>query len=776
MTVGMDRRRKLVEASVLNGIDFATFSNGELRVHFQTTLGLAGKVLRARIEGGWPVETARILPIRARDWHRSQEGRPLLILHVEAPGDFSTYRIALESASLDPYFAEASFSFASATPRTVDCEPPEVVPQPPAESLPPMDYLAKDFMSFRQVLSDFSARRYPAWQERSEADFGVMFMEALCSVADDLSYQQDRIAAEAYLDTATQRVSVVRQARLVDYEPRPATAARAWLQFSVNGGPIPSGLRVSGHTPDGSTVTFETGSGLAGQKHYEVRPSWNAMTPYCWDEADRRLQSGSVEMWVQGHGLELRTGARVVIETTSPGSGISIRQMVILVDAREETDPIVAEKVTRLVWSQDDALRQEHDLSRTTVRGNLVPATQGIGYVESFAIGAAFAGIPAAVVRTGANGTPQYLYTLLQSPLAWLATEGLHETGDAAAAPLPEIRVTRREDSSTWSWARSLLDAGPADSAFTLDPGAYRPVGPPRPDRSVPMDYAGDPGDTIRFGDGVYGMLPESAATFEVSYRSGGGLAGNVGPDVLTLVDPAGQGAALVSAVTNPFPAAGGADPESLDTVRRLAPDAVIGAQFRAVKAGDYEAAAATLPWVQDASARLRYTGSWLSMLTHVTARDSKVPTDERLRALAELFGRYRMTGLESSVFPVRCSALDLDVTVQATRHTTPRSVKLSLARTLSAGGGSGGVVGFFCAGAFRIGQPLERRRLETAILAVPGVDWIHHILYRRRGGTAGYEEMPVRVFVARDEVVCVEGDPNRPDAGSVRIDVRGGL
>jgi hypothetical protein len=37
--------------------------------------------------------------------------------------------------------------------------------------LPPIDYLAKDFDSFRRALSDFSVLRYPAWQERSEADF-----------------------------------------------------------------------------------------------------------------------------------------------------------------------------------------------------------------------------------------------------------------------------------------------------------------------------------------------------------------------------------------------------------------------------------------------------------------------------------------------------------------------------------------------------------------------------------------------------------------------------
>src|SRR5262249_3756939 len=140
---------------------------------------------------------------------------------------------------------------------------PQCPPLP--ENTPPIDYLAKDFQSFKKALSDFSALRYPAWQERSEADFGVMFMEALASLADDLSYQQDRIAAEAWLETATERRPLVRLARLVDYEPWPATAARVWLVFEMTPlatGPIPAGLAVSGQAPEGTPIDFETGTGL----------------------------------------------------------------------------------------------------------------------------------------------------------------------------------------------------------------------------------------------------------------------------------------------------------------------------------------------------------------------------------------------------------------------------------------------------------------------------------------------------------------------------------
>ncbi len=90
-----------------------------------------------------------------------------------------------------------------------------------AEQTVPVDYLAKDFTSFLVALSNFSAARYPAWTERSEADFGVMLMEALSALADELSYLQDRAAAEATIGTATQRLSLGRAGRPVEYEPMP---------------------------------------------------------------------------------------------------------------------------------------------------------------------------------------------------------------------------------------------------------------------------------------------------------------------------------------------------------------------------------------------------------------------------------------------------------------------------------------------------------------------------------------------------------------------------
>ena len=67
-----------------------------------------------------------------------------------------------------------------------------------------------------------------------------MLMEVLAAMADELSYYQDRVLAESTIETATQRLSVVRHARLVDYEPAPATVATAILQLDVAAPPASS--------------------------------------------------------------------------------------------------------------------------------------------------------------------------------------------------------------------------------------------------------------------------------------------------------------------------------------------------------------------------------------------------------------------------------------------------------------------------------------------------------------------------------------------------------
>jgi predicted phage baseplate assembly protein len=390
--------------------------------------------------------------------------------------------------------------------------------------------------------------------------------------------------------------------------------------------------------------------------------------------------------------------------------------------------------------------------------------------VESFAIGSGPLGVPLSIVRTGPNGSAQHLYTLRRAPLVWLAP-----LDDLTAAPLPELQLLEQATLTPWEWLRSLLAADPFAPAFTLDPMRYRAVGARRADGSSSVDYDGDGGDSVRFGDGAFGAIPDAGTSFRVVYRVGGGLLGNVAADAITRIDNGTLLSSLATAVSNPFPASGGADAESAESIRRLAPEAFRAKQFRAVRAEDYQAAAEGLPWVQRAGTAFRHTGSWLTVFTTADPVGAEALSEEQEGQLVDRLNRFRMAGYESYVLSPRFASLDIRVTVCARADAFRGDVETAIAAALASGRSSHGAPAFFDPDRFSFGQALERSALEATIQGARGVDGVREITYRERGVTPGFVKMPAQVPVARNAIIRADNDPSRPDAGSIHIDVQGG-
>jgi hypothetical protein len=69
---------------------------------------------------------------------------------------------------------------------------------------------------------------------RAPDDPSIALLDAWATVADVLTFYQERIANEGYLRTATERRSVLELARLVGYALRPGVAASAWLALELD--------------------------------------------------------------------------------------------------------------------------------------------------------------------------------------------------------------------------------------------------------------------------------------------------------------------------------------------------------------------------------------------------------------------------------------------------------------------------------------------------------------------------------------------------------------
>jgi hypothetical protein len=134
---------------------------------------------------------------------------------------------------IDPHYDHIDFNFKINCPSELDCKAEDICP-PETRQEPEINYLAKDYASFRQLILDRLALVMPEWRERHVPDLGIMLVEVLAYVGDYLSYYQDAVATEAYLDTARQRISVRRHARLVDYLIHEGCNARAWVCVQVS--------------------------------------------------------------------------------------------------------------------------------------------------------------------------------------------------------------------------------------------------------------------------------------------------------------------------------------------------------------------------------------------------------------------------------------------------------------------------------------------------------------------------------------------------------------
>jgi hypothetical protein len=129
------------------------------------------------------------------------------------------------------------------------------------------------------------------------------------------------------------------------------------------------------------------------------------------------------------------------------------------------------------------------------------------------------------------------------------------------------------------------------------------------------------------------------------------------------------------------------------------------------------------------------------------------------------------MAGVEVFVGPPTYASLDVSVEVCASPGEFAGHVAEAVRAALAPRPG-----GFFDPDRFTFGTPLRRAALEAAVQAAPGVGGVLCVRYRRRGVTPGFVEMPDEVVVAPDAIVRVSDDPNRPDRGRVRVEVRGGL
>lgn len=785
---------------------------------------------RVSIEGADPGYRSLPVTVATAEWISDvASGRTVLEVTVDAPGDFSNYVLTITHDAVDRFFRTVRFSFKQACPSDFDCRNRlDCDAQEPENVL--VDYAARDFDSFRSAVLDFTARRYPEWQERIPADGGVMLAEVLCALADEFSYMQDRMARESHFATATQRRSVHHMARLVDYDIDQGASATTLLTLVIGGGGginVAPALRAGDRlefwalTESPEPVPFEVlppgdPDPDVGDDHFWLHPQWNEMRVHAADPAVPCLPKGATSLLIapMANGLSPLSGTLDPSSARPESENWEGRTLILRMDPDDPSrphhawpvtplevsifnDPLVEAQLgapfelTEIRWGHEQALPFELSLPDTRVYANNLPAVAGRTVVKHVRTGDELTDeqlkLDLAVIRESARYEDALAETV--SPRRFNRRVGLEETvhGGLAFSPKgPLVKVEQVDGLSPaatvlaeWSYSESLLDADEDAEVFTIESGLWTEIRRFETAGKVlrHSDYAHNGGFSVLFGDGLFGANPAEDIVLRLSYRLNPGRRGNVPSRVISaLAEPGSKHAALggkypaIIACTNLLPAAGGRDPETVDHIRRFAPQVYRARPLRAVVDEDFQQILGRLSFVQTVGVKQRWTGSWLTRFLTADPLDENSLSDERERVLLAAGDSVRLVGRHVTVVDPVYRPVDLAVTVCVTADAYFGQVKQAVIEALVGGGVAARLPGLFHPDNFSFGTPLLRSSIEAAVQRVPGVLGVERICIRARGDS-GWREFAEGAFeVGVREIIQVRNDPRFPDQGTIAV------
>jgi predicted phage baseplate assembly protein len=276
---------------------------------------------------------------------------------------------------------------------------------------------------------------------------------------------------------------------------------------------------------------------------------------------------------------------------------------------------------------------------------------------------------------------------------------------------------------------------------------------------------------TLRFGDDEYGIRPEPATAFTARYRVGNGHRGNVGAEAIAhVVSPDGA----ITGVSNPLPAQGGVEPETLERVRQSAPSA-FRVQERAVTEADWAEVTQRRADVQRAAATFRWTGSWHTVFDTVD-RAGAGPVDppfrDDVRAYLESF---RVVGHDLEVDGPRFAGLRLAMTVCVKAEYFRADVERELRDVFSRRDLPDGRRGLFHPDRLTFGQSVDLGPLYAAAQSVEGVHSVEITALERLGAASDEALVTGTLRLGRLEIARLDADPDFPEHGVLELTLEGG-
>lgn len=760
--------------------------------------------------------------------------KPMLRLIVKPIGDYSTYTLAVSttaiaSAVFDPLFAEINFKFRPGC-FNANCAPDwEVAPAPFVE--PAIDYLAKDYESFRLAMIGAMIERVPEWQATSEADLDVTLLELFSAAADELSDYQDRVMNEAYIATARKRVSLARHARLMDYHIHQGNQASTWLALEIEHDAILpqefdllEGLMVwAGRNETGTGNPSESAAVFMVKRDEQqtVHQLLNNIGLYTWSDTIPALKTGSTTAdlklfsrfylddpaataatdqtsaeTVQNLIREGKIKYLLIEEHLNPTSGLatgrdpSRRQLLTLLSGDDGAtallDPITNEWLVRINWEREDALTRDYCF---TVDCSEDDPDTAVGKIENVSL---FHGNLVEVFHGREQETVfkeegEALSEDPDLPLEFYYERTRTSEGGAdrwgTICQLPEKYLAYRKttaggDVPPVSTLRvTITDEGGSDETWDEVPSLIYSGNVDENGDHFIVETDENRRSIIRFGNGENGMELPERATVNCRYQYGEPLEGNVGADTIVNFDSGSVNAApvnlMIRSCRNPFDVTDGKDAEPQAEIIRRLPEAYRSRQLRAVTLADYVARALEIDGVSRAAASYRWTGSWRTVRVTIDPRGTNELSDELRREVAAYLDAVRLIGEDIEIRPPEFVPLEIIVRLCAEPDVWVEDIESILEQEFSTGYTPDGRKGFFHPDLWTFGQALHASQIIGRVMSVKGVEHIIEVSIKRWNSPFAASDSFTKID--HNEIIEVLNDPDFYERGSITFKVKGG-
>ena len=840
-----EQRRLEIRRQRKNGLDYVEVSDdlrsrtgsfgASLYVYF---LGSVPEDLtkgNLRIEGG---ERIRNLHVTSLEVESSQNYEGYLIVNLNQLGDFSLYTLRLVSLdeqgkptkqpypNFDPRYSQVQFQFRDIKCHSdIDCLQEQTCP-PQQLVEPAINYLAKDYASFRHLILDRLSLVMPDWEERHAPDLGITLVEVLAYVGDYLSYYQDAVATEAYLETARQRISVRRHARLIDYPMHEGCNARTWLWLETSVdislkeknfyfinryknaprlGTILEDNRDLDDVPLSSYQVFEPLTALP----IHLYIAHNQILFYTWGDRSCCLLRGSTtatlldefidsvtengesspscQFLEHQRKLHLKIGDILIFEEIKgPKTGnpedadMNNRHAVRLTNVKAIVDELYNQPIVEIEWTEEDALPfplcisaivppecQLVDIS--VARGNVILVDHG-RTIDREDLGT----VPGKEMIQQCQEEGESVEILVKSDRF---RPRLQKTPLTFSQPLSIKNLT--QDS-----AKSLLIQHPhqAKPHIQLNNSTWTPqydlIDSNSEDQHFVVEMDNDGQANLRFGDGELGIRPEANTHFQATYRVGNGLVGNIGAEAISYIvfhNIFNSGSTLQP--HQPFPAKSGTAPESLSHVKLYAPHLSHEKLERAITADDY--AQLVMEYfstkVQRAAANLRWTGCSYEVWVAVDPFNREAADDKLLPNIATDLENYRRIGHDVIVQRAAYISLDIAMTVHVKSDYLRGHVKTALLHIFSNRILPDDRRGFFHPDNLTFGQGIALSQIVAIAYAVPGIESVSVTKLERLFEGDNHEIEAGFLPIGSWEIARLDNNPNFPEHGKFTLDLRGG-